>query len=37
MEAIKSVAVVFAIIALTAFAYYLMKSLIYFIESLKKK
>lgn len=37
MEAIKSITAVFAIIACTAFAYYFMKSLIYFIESLKKK
>lgn len=37
MEPIKPFAAVFAIIACTAFAYYFMKSLIYFIESLKKK
>ena len=37
MEAIKSLSAVFAIIALTAFAYYLMKSLYYFIQCLKTK
>jgi hypothetical protein len=37
METIKSLSAVFAIIACTAFAYYFMRSLVYFIESLKKK